>query len=207
MNIGIFGGTFNPVHFGHLRTVEEIREGFNLEIIYFVVAKIPPHKNSENIASASERYRLLKIAIKNNPFFKPSSIELRRKKTSYSFDTIMYFKKKFKDDNLYFIMGADAFKEIYTWFKYKEILKNIDIIVMARPEYNCDYELLERLGYKKCEKRVFVNSYCKKVFFYNVTQLDISSSKIRDYIGKNLSVNYFLPEKCIKYIYKNKLYK
>jgi len=205
LNIGIFGGTFNPVHFGHLRTVEDIREKFKLQVVYFVLAKIPPHKLHKNIISAKERYKILKLAVQSNPFFKLSDIELKRKKPSYSLQTIKYFKKKFSNDNLYFILGSDAFYEIDTWYKFQEILASIDIIVMTRESFYCNENFLKQLNYTK-EKDYFINKSGKKVYFCNVTRLDISSSKIRENIKKNLSINYFMPEKCIQYIYKKQLY-
>ncbi len=205
LNIGIFGGTFNPVHFGHLRTVEDVREKFNLDIVYFVLAKIPPHKLKENVISAKERYKILKLALKGNPFFKLSNIELKRKKPSYSLDTIKYFKKKFQNDNLFFILGSDAFNEIDTWYKFSEILNIIDIIVMTREEFHCNESFMKKLGYKS-KKDYFINKNDRKVYFQSVTRLYISSSKIRKYISQNLSINYFLPEKCISYIYQKKLY-
>ncbi len=206
MKIGIFGGTFNPVHFGHLRTIEDVRENFNLDIVYFVLSKIPPHKSDKNIISAALRYKLLKLAIGGNPMFTASSVELRRKKTSYSIDTVKYFLRKFKTDQLFFILGSDAFAEIDTWFNYVEILNSVDIIVMQRESYNYDESFLEKLGYsKKGDCRI--NKENKKLFFNAVTRLDISSSKIRENLKNGNSVRYLLPHNCLKYIIKKNLYK
>lgn len=206
MKIGIFGGTFNPVHVGHLRTVEEVRTDFNLEIVYFVLAKLPPHKSANTLVSANERYEILKYALSDNPFFKTSSIELRRKKTSYSIDTIKFFKKKFSNDELYFILGSDAFLEIKSWFKYEELLQIVDIVVMFRENFICNDEFLSGLGYSK-KNGDWVNIFNKRIFLTKVTRFDISSSLIRDKIIKNKSIRYFLPEKCVKYITKKNLYK
>jgi nicotinate-nucleotide adenylyltransferase len=205
LRIGIFGGTFNPIHFGHLRPVEEIRMQFSLHRIYFVLANIPPHKRENNLVSAKERYSILKYAVKDNPFFFASSIEMRRKKPSYSFDTIKYFKKKYPDDEIFFIMGSDAFAEFDTWFKYEKISALVDIIVMLRENFKCDNEFTAKLGYEK-KGNYLTNDFGKKVFFINVTRFDISSSMIRDLISKKESVKYFLPQKCLNYIVKKKLY-
>ncbi len=206
MRIGIFGGTFNPIHFGHLRTVEEIREIFKLEIIYYVLSKIPPHKANENLVLPKDRYEILKLAVKKNRFFKASPVELRRKKPSYSIDTINYFIKKFTNDNLFFIMGSDAFYEIDLWHKYKNIISSIDIIVMKREDFKINKSYLNKLGYKE-NKDFWENDFNKKVYFSSVSRLDISSSKIREFLKKNISVNYLLPEKCINYINKKNFYK
>ena len=205
MIIGIFGGTFNPVHFGHLRAIEEIREMFNMDMVYFVLSKIPPHKLKENLIPPEERYKILKLALQKNSFFKASPVELRRKKVSYSLNTINYFKKRFYTDKLYFILGSDAFYEIHTWHNYDNILKNIDLIVMKRKNILVEREYLLKLSYKEREC-FWLNNFGQKIYFANVSRLDISSSKIRKFLKEKKSVNYFLPEKCINYIYKKNFY-
>ncbi len=131
MATGIFGGTFDPIHMGHLRVAEEIREIFSLEKIYFVPGGAPPHKRSRKITVAEERLRMVKAALKGNRFFQASEIETKRSGPSYTIDTLKAFKKRF--DELYFIIGIDAFSQIDTWHLYRELFYHTNFIVMTRP--------------------------------------------------------------------------
>src|SRR5512145_1392779 len=131
MAIGIFGGTFDPVHMGHLRVAEEIREIFSLERIYFVPGGMPPHKRRRKITNAEERLHMLKAATKGNRFFRVSEIEMKRSGPSYTIDTLRVFEKRFSD--LYFLIGIDAFSEINTWHLYRELFHHANFIVMTRP--------------------------------------------------------------------------
>ncbi|HOJ43890.1 MAG TPA: nicotinate (nicotinamide) nucleotide adenylyltransferase, partial [Syntrophorhabdaceae bacterium] len=119
MKIGLFGGTFDPIHIGHLRAAEEIREMYFLDVIYFIPVYIPPHKREKKIADYEDRVSMIRLSIKGNRFMKLSDIEIKRGGVSYSYDTIRYFEDKFKD--IYFIIGVDAFSEINTWYRYKEL--------------------------------------------------------------------------------------
>ncbi len=205
LRIGIFGGTFNPIHFGHLRTVEDVADTFKFDSIYFVLSKIPPHKFKRELTPAEERFKLLKLALKGNHKFIPSDIEIRRSNVSYTVDTVKYFNKKFPNDELFFIIGSDSFLEIETWFSYAEILKLINIVVMSREGFKYDTPLIEKLGYKPLNNFA-INISNKRIYFTNVTRLDISSSLIRKNLKDGLSIKYFMPERCAEYIYKKNLY-
>ncbi len=112
MKIGILGGTFNPVHIGHLILAEEVREKLKLDKIIFIPTALPPHKDNMDIAPAGDRLKMLKLAIKGNKFFGVSDIEIKRKGRSYTIDTIKELKNKFVNDELYFIIGSDLLKYI-----------------------------------------------------------------------------------------------
>jgi nicotinate-nucleotide adenylyltransferase len=133
MKVGIFGGTFDPVHIGHLRAAEEIRESFALDRIYFVPVLIPPHKRDQYITAAGDRSKMIKLAIRGNRFLKQSELEIRRGGISYSIDTICAIEKRFGDP--YFLIGADAFSEIHTWHRYPELFSHANFIVMVRPNH------------------------------------------------------------------------
>src|SRR3972149_6883120 len=130
--IGLFGGTFNPIHLGHLRGAEEIREVFNLEEIIFIPSSIPPHKVTEKVIEARHRLEMVKLATANNPYFSISDVELLRPGKSYSIDTLRYFREN-QQDNLFFILGGDAFVEIETWKEFQNLFSLCHFIVMARP--------------------------------------------------------------------------
>ena len=206
MRIGVFGGTFNPVHFGHLRPLEEVRIKCNLDKIYFVLAKIPPHKVNQEIISAKERYSLLKKALKSNEFFHSSGIEVRRKGPSYTYHTVKYFLKKFTDDSIFLIVGSDAFLDIKSWFNYEKLLNLVDIIVMIREGKVIPEEFLQKTGYFR-KNGEWINKTGKKISLVEVNRLDISSSLIRKNIKKSISIKYLMPETCLKYIMNKKLYR
>lgn len=119
MAIGVFGGTFNPVHMGHLRVAEEIREAFRLETVYFIPSHLPPHKDSGRAAVSGDRLTMLKAAIRGNPFFKVSDLEIKRGGVSYTIETLKKLGSRF--DEIYFIIGIDAFMLVDTWYHYEEL--------------------------------------------------------------------------------------
>ena len=216
MKIGIFGGTFNPVHYGHLRAAEEIAEKFLDEVI-FVPTNITSNKNtgSEAEAHPQKRLEMIKIAIKDEQKFKTSDIEIKRGGLSYSYDTIIEFKKKYKNDDLYFIVGADAFLGLKNWKNAEAILKTIDFIVAGRPKYGfknlvklIDFlpdNLKENAECDLKEGKIVIDGK-RAVYFFNTTRLDISSTVIRNNFKNNISNLFLLPHDVINYTINNKLY-
>ncbi|MCX7965846.1 MAG: nicotinate-nucleotide adenylyltransferase [Syntrophorhabdaceae bacterium] len=210
MKIGLFGGTFDPIHLGHLRATEEIREMFSLDTVYFIPVYIPPHKRDKKIANYEDRINMIRLSIRGNRFMKLSDIEIKRGGISYSYDTICYFENKFKD--IYFIIGIDAFSEINTWHRYEELFYHTNFIVMVRPSA-LKHSYLEIFpkeikGHLEDEgDGIFKHSSGKKIFFKDVTQLDISSTRIRRLIEQNKSIRYLVPDKVVIYIEKRGLYR
>lgn len=192
MKIGILGGSFNPVHIGHLLVAENISEKLKLEKVIFIPAFDPPHK--KNLLDFTQRWQMLKLAIENIPLFELSDIEKQRSGKSYTIDTLRALKKQYPEDQLIFIMGTDQFAELSTWKEPDKLFQLARIIVMRRPHY----ELI------KHPKKVFTKD--KSVTFLDVIQIDIASAEIRRRIKKNLSVRYMLPDKVLHYIIRNKLY-
>lgn len=133
--LGIMGGTFDPVHLGHLRTAEFIYEHLGLEKIIFVPAFIAPHKVGLEFAPAADRYRMTELATKPYPYFEVTDIELRRSGVSYTYDTVMELKKQYPEYGLYFIVGADAVPMLNTWHKIRELLSEVTFIAADRPGY------------------------------------------------------------------------
>jgi nicotinate-nucleotide adenylyltransferase len=213
IRIGLLGGTFNPIHIGHLRAAEEIREKFQLDKVIFVPSKIPPHKISPEVISPLHRISMVKRAIKANPFFSVSDIELRRKGTSYSIQTIRYFRRRYGQDvQLFFILGEDAFREITIWKDYKKIFTLCDWIVMKRPGYPLKtikeiipVELKQFFCYQ-FSGNILIHRSNHRLYFTEITLLDISSSLIRERIKGGKSIRYLLPNGVEEYIEKNRLY-
>jgi nicotinate-nucleotide adenylyltransferase len=210
MKVGIFGGTFDPVHIGHLRTAEEIREQYLLDKVYFVPAYIPPHKRTREITDPALRLAMLKRAIRGNSYLCASDIEIKNQGVSYSVNTIKIFRKRF--EKLYFIVGIDAFLEIDTWYNYREIFNYTNFIIMERP-LNRKISASKlfpsdiRKDINRIDEDAFRHSSGNKIHMQRVTQLDISSTKIRDSAGKGNSIRYLVPQPVEKFINKMGLYR
>ncbi len=217
---GLFGGTFNPVHLGHLRMAEEVKSGFNLDSVFFIPAALPPHKDASNLAGAADRYEMIARAIATNPGFALSDVEIRRQGRSYTIDTVAAFQEKSGGHTaLYLIIGMDAFYEIETWKAYERLFEKIPFIVMPRPDpYGRDSRAsLEEMArharhyvdkayeMDKNQQRL-VHPSKQAIHLHGVTQLDISSSRIRSLVGANQSIKYLVPEVVEEYILAKDLY-
>lgn len=188
MKIGILGGTFNPVHIGHLILAEEVREKLGLDKVIFVPTYKPAHKENSDIIDARHRYKMIRLAIGKNRYFAVSDIEVKRDGLSYTIDTIKELKKVYPADELYFIIGSDLLKYLDEWKDLGEIIKIVKFIVATRPGY-----ALEKLP-----------SYISTM---EIRAVDISGFEIRRAIKENRSFRYLVAEPVFKYIVKNKLYK
>jgi len=187
MKIGILGGTFNPVHIGHLILAEEAREKLGLDKIFFVPANIPPHKDNGNIAEAGIRLKMLKLAIKANKHFGVSDAEIKRQGRSYTIDTIREFKERYPQDEMYFIIGSDLLKYLEEWKDLSEINKMVKFIAATRPGYP-----LEKIP-----------SYIQTL---GIRAVDISGFEVRRCIKEDKSFRYLVPEAVFNFIKKRKLY-
>ena len=214
MKWGLFGGTFNPVHFGHLRAAEELMTLLDLERVIFIPAASPPHKTERGMASLEHRLQMLQGAIAGNDSFSLSDVEGRRPGKSYSIDTVQYFLDSHDPGlELYFITGQDAFDAITTWQEWDKLLSLCHFAVITRPGYE-NKGLLQILPPDTAARYVydegndiFKNPQGRSVFFRRTTFLDISSSHIREKIQQGQSVRYLTPDKVIRYIEANQLYR
>ncbi len=217
--IGLFGGTFNPLHNGHLKVAEDVRAQFQMEKIYFIPSALPPHKKRDNLADAGDRYQMIEFAISGYPKFDISDVEIQRKGLSYSIDTVRYFKKKFPSATCYLIVGMDAFLEVDTWKSYGTFFDLIPIIVMTRPAESAvstlnPAEELESYIQAHVDQHYefspptscFVHPERQPVFLCHVTPMDISSTRIRNLIKQGKSITTMVPASVEKYIYKKGLY-
>lgn len=197
--IGIMGGTFNPIHFGHLIMCEKIREEFQLGKIIFIPAKTPPHKDSDMIIEANCRFDMVKLAICNNPYFDISDIEMKRQGPSYTIDTLNELKRIYgQDQSIGLIIGADSLVQIVTWKRFDEIIKLATIIVAHRPDTDeafLDSSINEIKAHFGAE-----------ILLSGTKALDFSSTEIRDRVQNGLSIRYLVPQSVEAYIYERKLY-
>lgn len=188
MKIGILGGTFNPIHIGHLILAEEAREKLDLDRVIFVPTYLPPHKDNSDIAFASARMMMVKLAISGNKYFCVSGVEIKRNGRSYTIETIKEFKEIYPKDELFFIIGSDLLKYLDEWKDLDEIIKIVKFIVATRPGYP-----LEKIP-----------SYIQTI---PIRAVDVSGFEIRCCVKENRSFRYLVPEAVYKYIIKKKLYK
>ncbi|OPY75983.1 MAG: putative nicotinate-nucleotide adenylyltransferase [Syntrophorhabdus sp. PtaU1.Bin153] len=209
MRVGIFGGTFDPIHVGHLRAAEEVRELFSLSRIYFIPACVPPHKRDQQISRIDDRLMMAGLAIKGNRFFKVSDIEAKRDGISYSIDTITAIEATF--GNVYFLVGADAFSEIDTWHRYTDLFSHTDFVVMVRPGHGGASGLAMfppsvRQDMMVVDERTFEHVSGKRTYVQPITQLDISATKIRRYVAEGKSIKYLVSPAVEAYIARQSLY-
>jgi len=187
--IGILGGSFNPLHMGHLSIAQAAQEKCKLDKVIFVPTYLPPHRKIKRLASAKDRYEMVRLGVKNNSLFEISDFEIKRKGKSFTIDTVIHFEESFpKGTKLFFIVGADNFSELHTWKNIDEILKIVSFIVVNRPGFKIP----------------------KKNFKYHVVTMpgmEICASYIRRVITQGQSIKYLVPEAVFRYIKKNRLYK
>jgi nicotinate-nucleotide adenylyltransferase len=192
--LGMMGGTFNPIHHGHLAAAEFVREEFKLDQILFVPSGKPPHKHKGEIASPEHRWTMALLATSSNECFSVSSVEIDRRGESYTRDTILELKKIYGARlDCYFITGADAIAEISTWHKSENLPELAKFIAVSRPGYKLDMSKIAP-RFRRC------------TYLVEVPALAISSTEIRERIRKGKTIKYLVPEIVEKYIYKNKLY-
>jgi nicotinate-nucleotide adenylyltransferase len=209
--VGLFGGTFNPVHLGHLRGAEQIREAFDLQELIFIPAALPPHKVMGKIIEPQHRLEMVKRAIQKNPYFSASDVELKRSGKSYSIDTIRHFRERHQSSLFFFILGRDAFLEIETWKEYQHLFSLCNFIVMTRPGFQkfsrspLPESLIPAFRYDQ-KTQAWVHSSGYMLFFKEIKFLDISSTGVRELIEKGESVRYLVPPEVEAYVREHGLY-
>jgi nicotinate-nucleotide adenylyltransferase len=209
--IGVYGGTFDPIHYGHLRPALEILEAFALLQIRFIPCGQPPHRTPPH-ASATQRMAMLQQAIEGVPGFVSDAREIQRSGPSYMIDTLRSLRAEFPDNNLCLLLGMDAFAAFHTWHDWRGILQLSNVLVMHRPEFEPSQviqepELKQLVADSQVQEvSLFINSSAGKLMFYPVTQLDISSTRIRDAIRHRRNVRYLLPDSVIALIEQDGIY-
>lgn len=197
--LGILGGTFNPVHNGHIALAYAAREEYALDEIIFMPSGMPPHKALGNIIDKEHRFKMIKLAIKNIKYFSVSRLEMDREGYSYAIDTFTDLKKKYKQDTkLFYIMGMDSINEILEWKKPLELFKLCEFIVGTRPHTKAR-TFRRLLKFPPLQKEV------DKIHIIELKE-DISSSNIRKKLKENKTATKLVPKKVLGYINKNNLY-
>ena len=187
MKIGILGGTFDPIHFGHLRLAQTAADSLGLDKLVFMPCSVPPHKTREDIASSQDRFEMIKLAVEGYPKYEISDYEITKGGTSFSAETLAYFKKIHPNDQLFFIIGSDSYKELPAWESPNQIRKLAKIAVAQRPPHVCsisDSDIAE----------------------IKMQASGISSSEIRALVKRGGVIKDFVPKKVESYIISKKLY-
>ncbi len=196
MKTGLMGGTFDPVHYGHLVIAEAARAEFGLDRVVWVPSGDPPHKKEYPVTGKEHRYAMVVLATASNPWFDVSRMELEREGATYTYDTLAAFRGLCPDDELFFITGADAILEILTWYRHAEVVRLCRFIAVTRPGYD-----LARLD------AVLPPEYLARIDTLHVPGVDISSTDLRRRAREGDPVRYLLPENVEAYIGKHGLYR
>ena len=198
--IGISGGTFDPVHNGHLIIAAEVKEEFNLDKVIFIPTGNPPHKKELKVTCAQHRYNMLCNAVSSNISFEVSKIEIDRVGLTYTIDTLTELKKIYGSySKLFFITGADVIRDILTWKDFEKVFTMCEFVSMLRPGFE-KAAFLEDINNLK-------NKYDAKINIIEIPQIDISSTMVRERVMNNQSIDKLVPPGVENYINDNRLYK
>lgn len=188
MNIGLYFGSFNPIHLGHLIIANFVVEHSDIDKVWFVVSPHNPLKQANSLLNEYNRFHLVELAVKGNNKFRASNIEFTLPKPSYTIDTLTYLQEKFPHEKFSVIMGSDSYQNIKRWKNYEQLLAQYPIIVYQRP----NFEITETLS--------------PQTTILNAPLIEISATMIRKMIKEHKSIRYLLPEEVIDYINENRYY-
>ncbi|AYF92681.1 nicotinate-nucleotide adenylyltransferase [Apilactobacillus bombintestini] len=184
--IGIIGGTFNPIHNGHLFIADQVRNQLGLQKVYFMPDYLPPHVDHKEAISADERVKMVNLAINDNDYFDIEMIEVIRKGKSYTYETMLELKKKHPDYDYYFIIGGDMVNYLPKWYHVNDLMNMVHFVGVRRDNYPMETPY--------------------PVIWVDIPKLDISSTLIRKLIRNRQSIRYLVPEKVRKYIKEHNIY-
>jgi nicotinate-nucleotide adenylyltransferase len=221
MRVGLFGGTFNPIHFGHLRAALEVKEGFGLDQVFLIPAAVPPHKGRTGVAAAEDRLRMIELAVEGDPGLMVSDVEIKRSGPSFTIDTVRYFRQSLAaDTDLFLVMGLDAFLEIDTWKSFRDLLALVPVIVLSRPDAaGCSGDRDEQIVQDFIRSKLSPDGTvcegpagCKApglelITVFQVTALDISSTRVRERVREGRSIRYLVPSNVRQHITSKGLYR
>lgn len=197
--IGICGGTFDPIHLGHLSLTEQVRCNFGLDKVLFIPSGNPPHKKMKEVTDAPQRYKMVELAIASNPYFEAVALEIERIGYTYTIDTLKLLQALYKNADFYYIIGADVVMDLVTWKNFEQVFKLTKFISLLRPGFKkTDYE--ERINYLESQ-------FGASIISFRAPLMDISSTNIRKLVKEEKSIKYLVQDSVMEYIYANGLYK
>ena len=196
--IGILGGTFNPIHYAHLAMAESAYEQANLDVVWFMPTKNPPHKQGMKILDESMRSDMIKLAIKGKPHFVYSDFELQRERITYTADTLLLLKEKYPEDTFYFILGGDSLFQFENWYCPDKIMERASLLAISR-DGTSQEKMLE-------QKAQLERKYGGSIKIIAMPQMDISSSCIRKAVVQGKDISNYVPKEVEDYIKENHCY-
>lgn len=188
--IGIFGGTFDPIHIGHLLAAENVYSTLRLDEVWFMPTYISPHKQNRQVTNSQHRVEMLKRALAPYPEFQVCTYEIEQATVSYTYNTIVHLINSYPEFTFHFIIGADMVQFLPQWYRFEDLLRIVSFAAVMRPNHNID----------------FTNDYCKQIQFVEMPQCDISSSDIRRRILEGKSIRFMVPKEVEDYIKEQRLY-
>lgn len=188
--IGIFGGTFDPIHLAHLIAAEAVYSAMNLDELWFMPAKIPPHKQDRNILASEHRLRMLHLAIEWYPEFKVNTYELEQNDVSYTYNTIVHFTTLFPKHQFYFIVGEDMVEMLPKWYRYEDLLPLVSFVAVHRPGSHIP----------------IMDPLLSQIEFIDMPQMELSSTYIRNRCLSGRSIRFMVPDRVFEYIKEHQLY-
>jgi nicotinate-nucleotide adenylyltransferase len=210
--VGIFGGTFNPIHFGHLRMAQELASALAMDEVKFIPSANPPHKDNVMV-SAEHRSAMVKLAIADNPLFSLDELELNREGPSYTIDTLVSLRESLgQDTSLCLMMGSDAFVNLNTWYRWQELLDYAHIVLVQRPSAQpqealpTEVEALLRDHYTD-QHADLANENSGRIIMQSITGQDISATGVRGMFERGESVRYLVHDEVSSYIQQHHLYR
>ncbi|MDZ7289620.1 MAG: nicotinate-nucleotide adenylyltransferase [candidate division KSB1 bacterium] len=194
MRIGLYGGTFDPVHLGHLIMAEQARTELELQRVFFVLTPSPPHKSPLTISPVAHRLEMLKLALADHPHFELSTVEMQRPGVSFTVDTLRQFRAmpEFSESEFFLIIGVDSFLELQHWREPQAIISMAKLAVYPRPGLDWRHAAPE-----------FLHAAC----LLHGPQIEISATDIRQRCARGISIRYLVPAEVEKYILENRLYR
>lgn len=194
MRVGIFGGTFDPIHIGHLIMADQAREGAELDEVWFVPAQVPPHKLQGPVALPEQRIAMVEKAIDDHPHFRVSGLEMERKGPSYTVDTVTTLTTTYPKDQFFLIMGGDMVMNLPQWHRVEEIMEQVGVVGLGRPDTQLDWRALPQMIR---DRLILIDQGVK---------IDLSSTYIREQMAQGGSIRYLVPE-CVRlFIKENQIY-
>ncbi len=190
--IGVLGGTFDPIHNGHLVLAEQVREKLKLDRVVFIPCFSPPHKTKRKLSPAKDRFRMTELAVQDNSAFLVSDMELKRKGLSYTVDTLRQLRRAYPESGIYFLTGSDVLDEIHTWKDPEGIYKLAKMVIATRP------------GFDHFDPE---DHFARRSIIVPITRVDVSASQIRRRVKRGKSIRYLVPPKVEEYIKRKKLYR
>jgi nicotinate-nucleotide adenylyltransferase len=218
LKVGVFGGTFNPIHYGHLRAAEEVREKLGFDKVLFIPSGKPPLK-TKDIALAAHRFKMARLAILDNPFFEISDIEIKRTGKSYTVNTVEGLKKACPSTEFYLILGIDAFLDIPNWRHPERLIALANFVIISRPGSRfadlrlspylkkINRQALKRIDDAEQDSCMSELESRREAVLLRITPMEISATDIRNALKDGKSIKYLLPAEVQSYIIINKLYK